>query len=467
VNGDDGGGSFEMGQRFGGRWRWLGRPAFLTCIVVLAVNDHVMKPRFPGWWTGKLSDLAGVAMLGTLLAVVLGARRGLVATGIGFVLLKAVPGVAEAAAPVLGGVTARDRGDLVALGVLVPLALALSSSGRAPAAPAGPVRRTLRRGIGVRRVSAGVSTAAPLMGALAAVVTATATSCAPDPAVTRVVGQGSVLYAFIDRDDENGTWARSIDGGQTWHHTGEPNGAGPADPSRDAGGRPRLGPPKVCGDDGTCYRLRGQRVVERRSPGGGWSEEFRLSEEEFDDVSGMCVGGDAGVLTSVAVAEGGDGFLDSGRGADDPVVASLGAGGVLVRTTDGAWQRTRVLSVPPVPATDLDRGAIWLSLVIGLMLPVGLWVVGRRRWPSWRAGLAVVAMGWAIAITATGALDFSLERSIDPLRVTGWLALGCAAITTLVALAVARRPRRVPLPPLASWTPPVPPPPPPPPLPPG
>jgi hypothetical protein len=144
------------------------------------------------------------------------------------------------------------------------------------------------------------------------------------------------------------------------------------------------------------------------------------------------------------------------------VVASLGAGGVLVRTTAGAWERTRVLSVPPVPATDLDRGAIWASLVIGLVLTVSVWAIGRRRWPSWRTALAVVAMGWAIAITATSALFFALDRSIDPLRVAGWLALGCAALTTLVAVAVARRPRRAPVPHLASWAPhPVPPPPPP------
>jgi hypothetical protein len=128
-----------MGQLFGGRWRWLGRPAFLACVVMLALNDHVLKQRFPGWWTGKLSDVAGVALVGTLVAVVLGARRGLVVAGFGFTVLKAVPGVADAAAPVLGGVTARDRSDLLALGVLVPLGLMLRSSGGATAAPVGPV----------------------------------------------------------------------------------------------------------------------------------------------------------------------------------------------------------------------------------------------------------------------------------------------------------------------------------------
>ena len=457
-----------MGPLFGGRWRWLGRPAFLACVVMLALNDHVLKQRFPGWWTGKLSDVAGVAMVGTLLAVVLGARRGLVVAGFGFTVLKAVPGVAEAAALVLGGVTARDRSDLLALGVLVPLGLMLRSSRGSTAAPVGPVGPALlRRVSGFRRASLGVSTAAPLMGALAAVVTATATSCAPDPAVTRVVGQGSDLYAFIDRDYQDGIWARSTDGGQTWDRSGEPDGAGPADARGDAGGRPRPGPPRACGADGACYRVRGQRVVERRSPGGGWTEEFVLSEAEFDDVSGVCIGGDAGVLASMAVAEGG-GARDTEGAGDNPVVASLGAGGVLVRTTSGTWERTRVLSVPPAPATSLERGLSKFMPAFGLVLAAGVWLVGRRRWPSWPMGLAVVAAGWGISVAAGGALGFALEPAFDPMRFIGWLTLGGAVVTSVVAVAVARRPRRPLTPPphiayrvpLPTPPPPTPPPPP-------
>ncbi len=47
VDGGEGGGSLGMGQLFGGRWQWLGRPAFLACVVMLALNDHVLKQRFP------------------------------------------------------------------------------------------------------------------------------------------------------------------------------------------------------------------------------------------------------------------------------------------------------------------------------------------------------------------------------------------------------------------------------------
>lgn len=38
------------------------RPLALAAIALLALNDHVFKSAFAGaWWTGKLSDLAGLA----------------------------------------------------------------------------------------------------------------------------------------------------------------------------------------------------------------------------------------------------------------------------------------------------------------------------------------------------------------------------------------------------------------------
>ena len=45
--------------------------------------------------------------------------------------------------------------------------------------------------------------------------------------------------------------------GGAWDRSGEPDGTGPADAPRDAGGRPRPGPPRACGADGACYRVRG------------------------------------------------------------------------------------------------------------------------------------------------------------------------------------------------------------------
>lgn len=35
-------------------------PLVLTSIFALAINDHILKRSFENWWTGKLSDVAGM-----------------------------------------------------------------------------------------------------------------------------------------------------------------------------------------------------------------------------------------------------------------------------------------------------------------------------------------------------------------------------------------------------------------------
>ena len=54
-------------------------PLVLGAVALLILNDHVMKARWPSWWTGKLSDLAGLAMFPLLLQALweqAHARRG-------------------------------------------------------------------------------------------------------------------------------------------------------------------------------------------------------------------------------------------------------------------------------------------------------------------------------------------------------------------------------------------------------
>ncbi len=46
----------------------LARPAVVVALGLLIANDQVFKLQFPGWVTGKLSDAAGLFVLGALLA---------------------------------------------------------------------------------------------------------------------------------------------------------------------------------------------------------------------------------------------------------------------------------------------------------------------------------------------------------------------------------------------------------------
>src|SRR5690349_7269109 len=128
-------------------------PVAVLAVVVLVINDHVLKSTFPGLVTGKLSDVAGLVFFPLLLASVvelaaLARRRtppnrrrlvvgSIVATGLMFVVVKTTVvgsmafgwslGVAQwlAGAGPLRGVApmpaavAVDPGDLVALAGLI------------------------------------------------------------------------------------------------------------------------------------------------------------------------------------------------------------------------------------------------------------------------------------------------------------------------------------------------------------
>ena len=105
--------------------RGLAHPLPLASIVVLLVNDHVLKRACPSWLTGKLSDFAGLFFFPILLVAIaeLGPaarrRRSLVAaiacvaTAIVFAAIKAVPACNALANRV--GTFVLDPTDLVAL----------------------------------------------------------------------------------------------------------------------------------------------------------------------------------------------------------------------------------------------------------------------------------------------------------------------------------------------------------------
>jgi hypothetical protein len=40
--------------------RALGSPVAALCLVLLVLNDHLLKQAWPGWVTGKLSDVVGL-----------------------------------------------------------------------------------------------------------------------------------------------------------------------------------------------------------------------------------------------------------------------------------------------------------------------------------------------------------------------------------------------------------------------
>ncbi|HEX4811200.1 MAG TPA: hypothetical protein VFV66_00410 [Nonomuraea sp.] len=82
------------------RYAWLCHPVTVTGVIVLPVNDHLLKQLWPGSVTGKLSDVAGLLVAPPLLALLLRRRADLAATaltGALFALVKTTETGAEVA----------------------------------------------------------------------------------------------------------------------------------------------------------------------------------------------------------------------------------------------------------------------------------------------------------------------------------------------------------------------------------
>ncbi len=135
---------WESARRAGG---WLAHPVSVVALVVMILNDHVLKQTYGTWWTGKLSDAAGLvffpALLGFVVAVVaprLGWRTtvavALGATAAGFAWVKVTSGGAAAASDLLSsltgpGIIREDATDLLALPFLAIAALVAQRPARA------------------------------------------------------------------------------------------------------------------------------------------------------------------------------------------------------------------------------------------------------------------------------------------------------------------------------------------------
>lgn len=131
-------------------------PVALAAVLVLVVNDWVLKPRFHGAITGKLSDVAGLAFAPVLLSAVIGlvlhvaARLGgrvdpslsirrlvacCLATAVGFAAVKLCAPVRETLASLIGHHAEfyPDATDLLALpAVLVSLWIGRDELRRVP-----------------------------------------------------------------------------------------------------------------------------------------------------------------------------------------------------------------------------------------------------------------------------------------------------------------------------------------------
>jgi hypothetical protein len=368
-----------------GRGELLTSPTFAASVGLLLLNDHVLKAAWPGWVTGKLSDVAGVGMIAIVLIVALRRiRPALAVTAVAFAALKTVPTVAAWAAPVLGGVTRTDPTDLLALLVLPPV-------GRwAARQPSVDHRNDWRLPLQILAVGA-------------AVFATTATSCAPGGVWDLAVVDG-VAYARA----HDVTW-ESRDGGASWAR-------GRVDLS-DLGFVAPPGADRCAGD--RCFRLARGRAV-----GAGvfevvdgepvelltWSDA--ASDELADAVNWSCFRGELDDLEVVA--------------ADDDihvVVSMTEAGTLRWSAATSTWQWVAV------GGWGLEGDSL-------AGIPIAVEAAGpdffESTWPG-RALLVVTFFGAAVSTVFVGRL--ARRRGREPSGyVAGVVAITIVALVPLVAL---------------------------------
>lgn len=415
----------------------MASPVFVVSIVVLVLNDHVLKSVWPGTVTGKLSDVAGVAMVAIASTALLRSRAlGLSSTVAAFALLKTVPLVAVWAVPALGGRTRTDPTDLVALLVLLPLWWWLGS----------PSSEPVRRGAWVLPVQ--------VVAVCSAVLATTATSCAPSG-----IGSLDVVDGVVVATGEDGEVFVSDDAGLTW--------------SESSGGVAVAADVDDHCDGSRCVDVRwmpgpsGDREIVLVEPDGREQVVFRLTADGADRLD-----------RAIRPACGGEGYLHDAvvvATEDGPVLLfSLGEGGVLRRDATGEWQSVAVgdFSVDvgfetagddvTVLSSSIDAATDWgraIATAVPVVLVGVLWAVAssiasvRRR--NLRATRPVwIATAVSSAVLGLPALLFA-QWTADPFGLfvyVVWMMLTFVTfVVIVVVLAATSGSRRETLPPPPPW----------------
>lgn len=383
---------------------------FTAALAVLLVNDHVLKWGIGGPVTGKLSDFAGPVVVAGLAAVAIGRKWAVVATAVGFAALKTVPGVAEAVAPALGGVTRRDPLDLVGLIALVPL--------WAPP-PADLWTRVQKQ------APPKVRTALRWLLPAVAVVALGATS-SPNPREVRSLAtDGATVYAQIgvrgSYSPTDLTWAASTDGGRSWQPASAPDPAALAAMTRSAS--------EACRPDGTCFRA-GGAAVDLRTPGGVPTVVFGFSDDQVEMLRYRRAGSGTPVdqmFQQVLMAP-----------------PSLG-GSVLVTASDqgvlvghgGDWNLVAVAGITPTPIHGVIWPLKWASIALLASAPLSLVVISIRSMVRGGGGLRALGGAAGGALVALAIWSVGIAMGAIGLFTTQPPTLLAIALTGVAAATVA------------------------------
>ncbi len=461
----------------------LAHPATLAAVLLLLVNDHLLRQLWPSWLTGKLGDFAWLfaAPLALAAALTLLLPRRLVgrerlaggvafaAVGGIFALAKTWPAghalVVAAAEAILRFPVGwrRDPTDLVAL-----LALAaawrlwtaatgdVSQDSIPVAGDTGPAESTAIRVHPCARASHcwGGRAARPrptraaagwIILPLAALLTV-ANSPMPEPGVFCLTAADGALHAYSGR----GRYI-SADGGLSWQPTAE---AGPWPETCRSPWSPASEPLLLTDprDPNLRYRAIANQHIELSEDGGQtWREAYRIRATGELEAARLNRRGILAERQDMPL----DGLVDPATGN---AVFAMGHLGALVRLPDGAWRMVAVGDFRQGGEGGVQAllrlliGEALLALGVGLLTLVtlgrrfagqGLWRALRSAgWLLWGACVLVfppaLAEGYGGALSALAMLAAGLVILICVARAaTGLVAADRRFVGRLLAVAAA------------------------------
>jgi hypothetical protein len=402
-------------RTFGKAIRLLCSPFSLTAMLLLLVNDQLLRVYWPSWWTGKLGDFAWLFFFPFALAVVLAwlipprlPRQERIVQWLAFGLTGGVFALAKTLPPfhdllvrvleaLLGAPVAlvRDPSDLLAL-------VSLGMSWR----------------FWQRRSQPASFRAAPGWAVLSSAALLTiANSAMPDEGVVFVCSTRQLVYAGYDSPYRDFV---SADGGLSWTYNG-------GDDSDDCKSSPEV-------DSNVRYRFDpDDDAIERTEDGGqSWQRE-----------SAPSTGQAAGVYYKEKRCGESDCLFEPGpRSATvDPatgnVIFAMGVQGVLVRESNGEWAWA---SVGRYSRLEPGLGDMILTLLSGeMLLALGFALLSiltlLRRLHTSRLRRILLVLFWLLG-TIDAILAFAIlhDPAFGPEEATYFYALTFAACLVVAFL---------------------------------
>ncbi|WP_206060704.1 hypothetical protein [Nonomuraea basaltis] len=390
-------------------------------MIVLLVNDHLLKQAWPGFATGKLSDVAGLVAAPALLALLFRRRADLAATvltGVLFALVKTTETGAEAASQAWTLVAGPSRVLADPTDLLALPALALAWWVRRRSRTTAPSARWR------------IIVTIPL-----AVLAVTATAAAPPPpaADSVEVDRGGRITV---RAEYGTTWF-SEDGGTTWSEEstvswpeeGDATSSAGSDvfPSEGSGEPVKVRQSAACVPYQAmrCYRVvPGQMAVEQSDDGSKtWALSWSLSGDDrerllrrYDESSGLSA----------------KGLAVQGWPGGHVVVVANGVDGIMVRDVSGTWRRVGWPGETEAAQVDLDPEFDVALFLAACMLFGGAGAGLRRHHRSYPVFAVVTCLGFYLALLGWGPeLPFS---SSGPMLLAGSLMTMTGALVCFVLL---------------------------------